>query len=371
MGLEEIEKLRAKLEKDPDSKVFLPLAEEYRKEGMLDEAIEVLQKGLSKYPQYTSARVALGKIYFEKGETEKAKEAFEEVIKTVPDNLFAQRKLAEIYFNEGNLERALMHYEKVLELNPLDEEVQSLVAALKTDKEEGPVQEVEPEVTLEEEASLQEEEALSEASFSEETSEAEPGETPEVDLSEVPQAEEDQTDWNLSGPEAEPSDEDFTGQTPVFSLNTRLDEEETDEKRDAFEEYSQFSSFVGEQVFEGPEHLGTTTEPEEDLFGEEVHQDEATGIEPPPHAEEPPRESTQELLAQADMAVREERFVNAMELYRKVLETEPENKTARQRLEELQLLLKVSGKGHEGLIEELERFKNAIKAASDEFSGSS
>jgi hypothetical protein len=50
--MEEIEKLRMRVEKDPNSRLFLPLAEEYRKTGMLDEAISVILSGLSieQYP---------------------------------------------------------------------------------------------------------------------------------------------------------------------------------------------------------------------------------------------------------------------------------------------------------------------------------
>ncbi|MEK7789333.1 MAG: hypothetical protein AAB283_05390, partial [Planctomycetota bacterium] len=61
MALEDIEKLKEKLKKDPNSKLFVPLAEEYRKKGMLDEAISVLMTGITSQPGYTSARVSLGK----------------------------------------------------------------------------------------------------------------------------------------------------------------------------------------------------------------------------------------------------------------------------------------------------------------------
>lgn len=59
MALEEIERLKEKLDKDPNSKLFIPLAEEYKKAGMFDEAVDVLLKGLERQPGYMSARVAL------------------------------------------------------------------------------------------------------------------------------------------------------------------------------------------------------------------------------------------------------------------------------------------------------------------------
>ena len=66
MALDDIDKLKEKVKKDPNSKLFVPLAEEYRKTGMLDEAISVLMTGITSQPGYTSARVSLGKIYLEK-----------------------------------------------------------------------------------------------------------------------------------------------------------------------------------------------------------------------------------------------------------------------------------------------------------------
>ena len=91
MALEDIEKLKEKVKKDPNSKLFVPLAEEYRKTGKLDEAISVLMAGITSQPGYTSARVSLGKIYLEKKMAPAAKEEFEKVISAIPENLFAHK----------------------------------------------------------------------------------------------------------------------------------------------------------------------------------------------------------------------------------------------------------------------------------------
>src|SRR5512134_751463 len=122
MGTKDIEKLKEKFEKDLNSKLFLPLAEEYRKEGMLDEAIAALQTGLDKHKAYTSARVLLGKIYLEKGMLDEARKEFENVTASVPDNLFAHKKLAEIYRDTGEAELAIKAFKSILRLNPMDEE---------------------------------------------------------------------------------------------------------------------------------------------------------------------------------------------------------------------------------------------------------
>src|ERR1700690_3276352 len=122
MSLKDIEKLKEKIEKDPNSKLFVPLSEEYKKEGKLDEAINVLLSGIEKQPGYMSARVALGKIYLEKEMLKEAQTEFELVVKAIPDNLYAHKKLADIYRATGDTERAIRSYKTVLKLNAMDED---------------------------------------------------------------------------------------------------------------------------------------------------------------------------------------------------------------------------------------------------------
>jgi len=121
MALEDIERLKEKVDKDPNSKLFIPLAEEYKKAGMYNEAIDVLKKGIERQPGYMSAYVSLGKIYIERDMLKEAKVEFEKVISEIPDNLYAHKKLAEIYRDLGEKDRAMKEFETVLQLNPMDE----------------------------------------------------------------------------------------------------------------------------------------------------------------------------------------------------------------------------------------------------------
>ena len=121
MSSEEIERLKEKIEKDPNSKLFVPLAEEYKKARMYDEAIDALIKGLERQPAYLSARVSLGKIYIERGMFADAMAEFEKVIAAIPENLYAHKKLAEIYRELGDKDKAMREFRTVLKLNPLDE----------------------------------------------------------------------------------------------------------------------------------------------------------------------------------------------------------------------------------------------------------
>jgi tetratricopeptide (TPR) repeat protein len=118
-----IDKLLKKLEKEPNSLIFLQLVEEYRKESYYTDALYVCQEGLKRHPNYWSARVALGRIHKEMGNTDLAREELEKVIKAVPDNLLANKLLGDIYMELNLNEDALKRYKLVQMLTPADAEV--------------------------------------------------------------------------------------------------------------------------------------------------------------------------------------------------------------------------------------------------------
>ena len=145
----EIDRHATALAKDPASKAFIPLAEEYGKAGMWTEAAGVLEDGLKYYPGFITAMVALGRAYDQLGQPTKAKAILEEAIKISPENLRAHRTLAKIYTAEGSTTLALRSCDVILALNPLDQESLSLRASLgaanptisetpKTPSQEGP-----------------------------------------------------------------------------------------------------------------------------------------------------------------------------------------------------------------------------------------
>lgn len=128
----EIDRLATTLAKDPASKAFIPLAEEYGKAGMWSEAAGVLEDGLKYYPGFITAMVALGRAYDQLSQPTKAKAILEEAIKISPENLRAHRTLAKIYTAEGFTAEALRSCDVILALNPLDQESLSLRASMGT-----------------------------------------------------------------------------------------------------------------------------------------------------------------------------------------------------------------------------------------------
>lgn len=126
----EIDRLATQLAKDPYSKVFMPLAEEYGKIGMWHEAAGVLEDGLKLYPGFITAMVALGRAYDHMGQATKARAILEESVKLSPENLRARRTLIKIYASHGQNELAVQSCAVILAVNPRDEEALSVQSAL-------------------------------------------------------------------------------------------------------------------------------------------------------------------------------------------------------------------------------------------------
>jgi tetratricopeptide (TPR) repeat protein len=121
----EIDRLALVLAKEPGSKAFMPLAEEYGKAGMWQEAAGVLEDGLKAYPNFITAMVALGRTYDQLNQPVKAKAILEEAVKLSPENLRAHRTLAKIYVAQGSKEAALRCCDVILSVNPRDQEALS------------------------------------------------------------------------------------------------------------------------------------------------------------------------------------------------------------------------------------------------------
>ena len=97
-----LEELRRRVLADPASIAFAALAEEYRRSGSYEEAIETCRTGLQRHPSYLSARVTLGRALIETAQYDEARAELELVLKTAPENLAAIRGLAEIHERLGD-----------------------------------------------------------------------------------------------------------------------------------------------------------------------------------------------------------------------------------------------------------------------------
>src|SRR3954451_15544648 len=91
-----IEELRRRVQAEPASIAFAALAEEFRRIGRYEDAIETCRAGLQRHPAYLSARVTLGRALIETGDYVGARDELETVLRSAPENLAAIRGLAQI-----------------------------------------------------------------------------------------------------------------------------------------------------------------------------------------------------------------------------------------------------------------------------------
>jgi hypothetical protein len=125
-----IDDLQRRVQKDPASIAFAQLAEEFRRAGQLQEAVDVCASGLAIHPTYLSARVTLGRALLELGRLDDAQAELENVLQSAPENLAALRGLAEIHHRTGNLAEALIRYQAALTLARNDPDLEQTVADL-------------------------------------------------------------------------------------------------------------------------------------------------------------------------------------------------------------------------------------------------
>jgi predicted Zn-dependent protease len=98
-----IEDLRRRVEADPTSIAFAALAEEYRRLGRYQDAVDVCRRGLERHPAYLSARVTLGRALIELDQLDAGARELEHVLASAPENLAAIRALAEVHRRRGEL----------------------------------------------------------------------------------------------------------------------------------------------------------------------------------------------------------------------------------------------------------------------------
>lgn len=205
--LEEIEKYREILKKDPASKGFIHLADALRRLKKFEEAEKVCEDGMKLNPNYHTGKIVLAKIYKDQGKNTEALEKLNEVLTKVPDNPVALRLKGEICFEMGQYEESLRSFERCFMIAPDEPGIEELMerAKEKVDEskeaqqveelsekgEEGKeedVQELELQEEVQEASAEQEEEGVIQEALQEEEFETEEGRT----LEEVEEAKEEE-----------------------------------------------------------------------------------------------------------------------------------------------------------------------------------
>jgi len=113
-----IKKFEDILSRNPQAYSFAPLADIYRKLGLLEEAIAIARRGVALHPDFAAGQMSLAVACLENNMVDEARKALEVVVRVTPENLDAQKKLAGIYAAAGNAAAAEQCLRIVADLEP-------------------------------------------------------------------------------------------------------------------------------------------------------------------------------------------------------------------------------------------------------------
>src|ERR1051325_168158 len=124
-----IDELQSKFAENP-RRYFAPLANEYRKIGDLDHAIQICEEYLPQQPGHMSGHIVYGQSLFEAARVDEARAVFESALVLGPEKRIALRHLGDIARQFGEFEAARGWYRRVLDADPRNEEISALLASL-------------------------------------------------------------------------------------------------------------------------------------------------------------------------------------------------------------------------------------------------
>ena len=126
-----IDELQRRFAENP-RRYFAPLANEYRKNGNLEQAILICQEYLPQQPGHMSGHIVYGQTLYEAGRFAEARAVFETALALDPENLIALHHLGDIARELGDVEAARSWYRRVLETDPRNDEIIQLLAQLES-----------------------------------------------------------------------------------------------------------------------------------------------------------------------------------------------------------------------------------------------
>lgn len=309
-----LSKYAALYEKNPKSRVFAPLAESYRKLGMLPEALQILKEGIKRHPSYVMGYSVLGHCYFDQQNYELAYNTVRPFVASNLENISLQKLFAQICINLGHLEEALQTFKYLLLINPKDEFVSDQVKLLEDDllvnekaEDEGPFPE--------NESFGEDEDEWVQVNFSANAAATNNEEVPD-----------EGDEWSMESPEKEKLD---VFKKDVASEGFKVEEHSLDDDY-YFEEY---------------DNDAEDGDPQRD-FGEESSHDES--IKDPI--------ITHTLV---DLYIRQGHKEKAKEILESILELHPHDKASSRKLKELQEFQE----GEKGLTQDFEEDTNDLDLA--------
>ncbi len=301
-------------ERDPDGRGFAPLADAYRRAGDFRQALELVNDGLDRLPTFATGHVVSASVHFEAGLVEEAQLAASRALELDSENVRALRTLADALTAQGDEAGASEARARLHTLEPPEDE-----AAVEPAEESAPV--AEPEVVTETVEEAEEEApALDIGALAPEEPEAaalEEEEAPALDIGALAPEE----------PEAVALEQEGA---PALDIGALAPEE----PEVAEEEEEVAALDVGALAPEEPEAAAEEEEAPVMDIGALAPDEPAEPweAEPEPEAAEPPIYTR----TMAELYVRQGLVEQAMDVYRHLLESRPDDAELQARLAELE-----------------------------------
>jgi tetratricopeptide (TPR) repeat protein len=127
----EIDKLEARFRDNPKGRNFAPLADAYRKAGLIDNAIDLCQNGLKLHPDYVSAYIVYARCLVDKKDDPAALGVFKQVLGLDGENIIALRGLAELAERNGKYEEEVEWLSRLLNADPMNGDAAEALARAK------------------------------------------------------------------------------------------------------------------------------------------------------------------------------------------------------------------------------------------------
>ena len=124
-----LDELERKFEENP-KRYFAPLANEYRKAGRPEQAIELCRTYLPQQPAHMSGYIVYAQSLRDAGHVAEADAVFRQALTLDPENIIALRNLGDVARDAGDKAGAMHWYGKMLELDPRNEEIAAYIATL-------------------------------------------------------------------------------------------------------------------------------------------------------------------------------------------------------------------------------------------------
>ena len=122
---ERIRLLEETVRRDAATALYMPLAERWREQGRVDEAIRLCEERRTRPGQGVGDRIVLGRCYLADGRLGEARHEFEGALSLDRENVVALKALAGILSHEGEHGRASDLYLAVCRIDPGDLESQT------------------------------------------------------------------------------------------------------------------------------------------------------------------------------------------------------------------------------------------------------